>query len=385
MAKKSSTGMRCLSIRQPWAWLVCAGMKRIENRTWSTDYRGTIAIHASTSNSVVKDYVRDRDTDSFSVDDFAYGAIIGLADVADVRVFGREHEDDGFACGPYCWHMSNPRMLKTPIPMLGKLNLFYLDEAISDQLRAAETYVVDLNSSSREAQIAAAMIGDPDPIAGYSYTLQELDGRINDDELEWRVERMLEIDPNNAEGNFCRLRLAVGSGRMANASEDVTRLMQCFSEDAEVLELCASASYALGDYAKTIEISDIAMEIDPEIAPRLLFRRGVAKLAIGRLEEALADVSQSRESAETPDDKSLVYNFLARIQRRLKNFRDAEQAISFAIFLRPTDPNNHFIAATIAEDKGDLESAREFARKSLEVDPDYTEAADLLARLSIPS
>lgn len=381
MAKKASSGMRCLSIRQPWAWLVCAGMKRIENRTWSTDYRGTIAIHASTSNSVVKDYVRNRDTDLFSVDDFAYGAIVGLADVADVRIFGREHEDDGFACGPYCWHMSNPRMLKTPIPMLGKLNLFYLDEAISDQLKTAETYVVDLNSNSREAQIAAAMIGEPDPIAGYSYTLQELDGKINDDELEWRVERMLEIDPNNAEGNFCRLRLAVGSGRMAKASEDVKRLMQNFSEDVEVLELCASATFGLGEFAKTIEITDAALDLDPEIAPRVLFRRGVAKLELGQHEEALADVTGSLDHVSTPDDKSLVYNYLARIQRRRKNFAEAEAAVNFAILLQPKDANNYFVAARVAEDKGDLEAAREFAKKSLEVDPNYAEPADLLARL----
>ncbi len=382
MAKKCSSGMRCLSIRQPWAWLVCAGMKRIENRTWSTDYRGTIAIHASTSNSVVKDYVRNSDTDLFSVHDFAYGAILGFADVADVRTFGREHEDDGFACGPYCWHMSNPRMLKTPIPMLGKLNLFYLDEVMSDQLKTAETYVVDLNSTSREAQIAAAMIGDPDPIAGYSYTLQELDGKIDDDELDWRVERMFEIDPNNAEGNFCRLRLAVGSGRMTNASEDVKRLMQSFSEDVEVLELCASATYGLEEYAKTIDITDTALDLDPEIAPRMLFRRGLAKLELGQHQEALADVSDSLAHASTPDDKSLVYNYLARIQRRLQNYAEAEAAVNFAILLQPNDANNYFVAARVAEDKGDVESARQFATKSLEVDPNYAEPAELLVKLN---
>lgn len=37
----------CLSIRQPWAWLIVSGWKNIENRTWSTNVRGQILIHAS--------------------------------------------------------------------------------------------------------------------------------------------------------------------------------------------------------------------------------------------------------------------------------------------------------------------------------------------------
>lgn len=54
--------MKCISIRQPWAWLIVrpdlAGKERtqavmdniikaIENRTWSTRYRGPVLIHAA--------------------------------------------------------------------------------------------------------------------------------------------------------------------------------------------------------------------------------------------------------------------------------------------------------------------------------------------------
>lgn len=39
--------MKALSIRQPWAWLVAMGLKDIENRSWPTDYRGLILIHAA--------------------------------------------------------------------------------------------------------------------------------------------------------------------------------------------------------------------------------------------------------------------------------------------------------------------------------------------------
>lgn len=39
--------MKALSLRQPWAWLVIHGGKRIENRTWPTSFRGRFFIHAA--------------------------------------------------------------------------------------------------------------------------------------------------------------------------------------------------------------------------------------------------------------------------------------------------------------------------------------------------
>ncbi|HHY88739.1 MAG TPA: ASCH domain-containing protein, partial [Chloroflexi bacterium] len=38
--------MKALSVRQPWAWLIAQGYKTVENRTWATNYRGPLLIHA---------------------------------------------------------------------------------------------------------------------------------------------------------------------------------------------------------------------------------------------------------------------------------------------------------------------------------------------------
>lgn len=38
--------MRALTIHGPWAWAIAAGHKTVENRSWTTNYRGTLAIHA---------------------------------------------------------------------------------------------------------------------------------------------------------------------------------------------------------------------------------------------------------------------------------------------------------------------------------------------------
>lgn len=39
--------MKALTIIQPWATLVATGAKKIETRSWKTDYRGPLAIHAA--------------------------------------------------------------------------------------------------------------------------------------------------------------------------------------------------------------------------------------------------------------------------------------------------------------------------------------------------
>jgi activating signal cointegrator 1 len=39
--------MKAISLTQPWATLIAIGAKRIETRSFSTSYRGPIAIHAA--------------------------------------------------------------------------------------------------------------------------------------------------------------------------------------------------------------------------------------------------------------------------------------------------------------------------------------------------
>lgn len=39
--------MKALTLTEPWATLVALGKKRIETRSWSTPYRGPLAIHVA--------------------------------------------------------------------------------------------------------------------------------------------------------------------------------------------------------------------------------------------------------------------------------------------------------------------------------------------------
>jgi ASCH domain len=50
---KQFESMRTLSLRQPWAWLVVNGYKDIENRSWRTNHRGPLVIHASSTTTTL--------------------------------------------------------------------------------------------------------------------------------------------------------------------------------------------------------------------------------------------------------------------------------------------------------------------------------------------
>jgi hypothetical protein len=105
--------MKAISIQQPWAGLIVRGDKLIENRSWSTSYRGPFLIHASkrTDNTAPKELL--------SLSPSQTGGIIGIAILTDVVT----HSDDQWFRGPYGFVLNNPR--KVPfIPLRGQLGVF---------------------------------------------------------------------------------------------------------------------------------------------------------------------------------------------------------------------------------------------------------------------
>lgn len=77
---------RCLSVRQPWAWLIVNGHKPIENRDWSTKVRGTIGVHAGQKfDRDGYEWVRREfpDIPMPEPEEFERGGIVGRADITD--------------------------------------------------------------------------------------------------------------------------------------------------------------------------------------------------------------------------------------------------------------------------------------------------------------
>ena len=78
--------MKALSIRQPWAWEIVQGIKVVEFRSWSTNYRGRFLVHAS--KTINKEKLAEERKwlakyDKDLPDDFQLGGFVGIATLAD--------------------------------------------------------------------------------------------------------------------------------------------------------------------------------------------------------------------------------------------------------------------------------------------------------------
>lgn len=107
--------MKALSVQQPWADLIIRG-KDVENRTWSTNYRGPLLIHAGATLRngpiIKKAYGPDHE--------WELGGIVGIVDLVDCV---KGHESPWAQPNAWHWVVKNPRRVPF-VPMKGTLGLF---------------------------------------------------------------------------------------------------------------------------------------------------------------------------------------------------------------------------------------------------------------------
>lgn len=73
------TNAKYLSVRHPWAHLIIEGVKPVENRPWTTTYRGPLLIHAGLKPSVTPlATINETFGLTLTPDQFAFGGIIGV-------------------------------------------------------------------------------------------------------------------------------------------------------------------------------------------------------------------------------------------------------------------------------------------------------------------
>jgi hypothetical protein len=137
--------MHVLTVRQPWAWSIVAGIKRVENRSRPTRYRGSILIHAGSSRASIRAGLNVlQDARLGQIGPFHFGAIIGVCQVVDcVRL--EDVAGERFAEGPWCWMLEGARLFDEPIACPGRLSLWRpspeLETMISSRLAAGRPSV----------------------------------------------------------------------------------------------------------------------------------------------------------------------------------------------------------------------------------------------------
>ncbi|MBE6157401.1 MAG: ASCH domain-containing protein [Firmicutes bacterium] len=122
--------MKALTIKQPWASLIVDGYKKYEFRSWKTNYRGKILIHAGLS--LEKDMMeRFKDYNL----NCTLGAIIGEAELVDCILVDENFNEELRTIDPivygrsnhvenYAWKLENIKKYDEPIYIKGKLGLW---------------------------------------------------------------------------------------------------------------------------------------------------------------------------------------------------------------------------------------------------------------------
>jgi hypothetical protein len=154
--------LKAITIHQPWASLIAYGHKKFETRSWKTNYRGPIAIHASKKRDMEFIWeLKNKYPEIWqAIPAFPTGAIVAVAELAECwRMvyhpgpdvgrakhipFGaeadvpRDHPNfsryivptetekmfGDWRTGRYAWELANVRLLPDPIPAKGQQGLW---------------------------------------------------------------------------------------------------------------------------------------------------------------------------------------------------------------------------------------------------------------------
>ena len=131
--------MKVLSLLQPWATLVVIGVKQVETRSWSTDHRGELLIHASTGKAGAVMAMEPPFTKYIKeFNDLPFGAIVGKVTLTDVLLIGQQQLDGNtlnqltfeerafgdYSEGRYAWMLSDAVQFDKPTLVKGSIRLW---------------------------------------------------------------------------------------------------------------------------------------------------------------------------------------------------------------------------------------------------------------------
>lgn len=138
--------VKALSLTQPWAEAVAALIKEWETRSWSTNYRGPLVIHAAKGfPAYAREFADVEHTIGRMPARVPLGAIVAVTTLTDVRptvevaleVSALERLYGDYSPGRFAWRLEGTRRLAEPIPCKGALGLWTPPPDVLETLRAA--------------------------------------------------------------------------------------------------------------------------------------------------------------------------------------------------------------------------------------------------------
>jgi len=158
--------VKAISLWQLWAHLIAIGAKAYETRSWSTPYRGLMAIHAAkhwTSHMLAQCYTEPFrtilarsgtrfpvrwewcDTPDLWIPPWGFGVVVAVADLVDVRpthevlpqLGPNEVAFGDFSHDRFAWEYRDVTRLTEAVPCPGRQGLFTLPTEIAKQVEEA--------------------------------------------------------------------------------------------------------------------------------------------------------------------------------------------------------------------------------------------------------
>ena len=115
--------MKAITICQPWAYAICYRGKDVENRTWYTSYRGSLAIHAGKSRVWFTGEALNDGSPEPGQSSCVFGAIVAHCELVDC-IRPKALPGNVWAEGPWCFVLEDVRVLDVPVPYKGAQGLW---------------------------------------------------------------------------------------------------------------------------------------------------------------------------------------------------------------------------------------------------------------------
>lgn len=131
-ASRTDLAVKALSVRQPFAWAIIHGGKDVENRTWHSDFRGPVLIHAALHWHEITPEALALRMGIVIPANLPLGGIVGQVEIVDCVT---AHDSRWFT-GPYGFVLRNPRPLPFT-PCHGHLGFYDVEPEILTALGLA--------------------------------------------------------------------------------------------------------------------------------------------------------------------------------------------------------------------------------------------------------
>ena len=122
--------MKAITIRQPYVQAIILGLKHYETRSWPTNYRGKIFIHAGNNQNDVK---KTNLVSKYNLSNLEFGVILAECEIVDCiqitesfknKQNKTEMDFGDWDIGRYAWKLENIKLLNPAIRINGKLGLW---------------------------------------------------------------------------------------------------------------------------------------------------------------------------------------------------------------------------------------------------------------------